>query len=91
MDLSSVPTEVLQAEHDVVDKCTRGVGITPVCAWVMKEADWSCVSCPIVDACAELVDPSTGWRCRKERYLAEIRAAIAERSRLSQSSTGVVC
>ena len=86
MDLSQVPTEVLQAEHDAVDK--RMVNITPMCAWVRKENNWDCGSCPVINACVEIADPSPGWSERKERYLAEIRAAIAERSCLSQLKQG---
>jgi hypothetical protein len=82
MDLSSIPLDLLKAEHEVVDamRCPDDwVEITnPVCAGANFGA---CVNgtCIIQDACDDL-KTSYGWPERKERYLMAIRAEIERRA-----------
>lgn len=91
MDLSSIPTNVLQAEHEVVDAIQDSIQFlesTPVCKYV-RDMGRSCDSCPIAEECKLLMDFGLGWPERKERYLLAIRAELA--SRISpNSSEGVV-
>ena len=88
MDLSSIPTEVLQAEHLEVSLIPSAAG------WVrdrqMCHYFGHCRYCPLSEGeCAGLRDSYDGWSERKEHYLLAIRAELAERSRLSQPSKEV--
>ena len=78
MDLSKVPSDVLQDE-----------------IWVMEHGANECImpgecpDCPFHPDCLEAIDPAVGREERIARYVLEIQACLAERSRLSQSSEEV--
>lgn len=92
MDLSSIPTKVLQAEHEAVDPMQTAGEFEwmprPLCDHSLRDSIVCTSECAIFDECEYLRDDYAGWSERKERYLAELRAAIAERSRLSQLEQG---
>lgn len=93
MNLSPIPTDVLRAEHGVMDEIRYPWQFrfrTPVCAY-MHAIGQECDSCMAIEDCELLLDGSTGWSERKERYLLAIRAELANRgSPLSQPSEEVV-
>ena len=83
MDLSSIPLEVLRAEHEAVDNIDCPIKFllpTPVCDY-MHHIGQSCSGdgCAAVDNCDLMLDESSGWPERKERYLQAIRAEIKRR------------
>ena len=87
MDLSSIPTNVLQAEHAAVDRIqhfSQFLMATPLCDYLRSDRVL-CHHCPAADDCNLLSDGSPGWPERKERYLLAIRAELA--SRISPNSS----
>lgn len=81
MDLSSIPTTVLQAEHAAVDAIRHARCFllpTPLCGH-MHDIGQICDHCHAMEDCELLLDGSAGWSERKEQYLLRIRAELAER------------
>ena len=81
MDLTNVPTDVLQKEHMAVDEMVSPDEMNdlsaPLCMW----ADLcSYRPCPLREGeCDGLLSDAPGWSERKERYLIEIRAELERR------------
>lgn len=89
MDLSAVPLQVLEKVRNKWEKIllyNRDQVCAPcaMCDWWLMEANgsnmWDCDGCPILDQCDEILDPSTGWNERRERFLLHVRAEIARRA-----------